>query len=88
MERTRHFETQHKLLLLETLYDAGLSLGAMPDEQALVEDVLSRVVGVLDASRGYLVTFEGDGGARHGQSVAGPRRAVMAARVGTYCQDR
>ena len=48
MERSRHFETQHKLLLLETLYDAGLSLGAMPDEETLVEDVLSRVVGVLD----------------------------------------
>ena len=52
MERSRHFETQHRLLLLETLYDAGLSLGAMPDEEALVEDVLARVVGVLDASRG------------------------------------
>ncbi len=73
MERSRSFETQHKLLLLETLYDAGLSLGAMPNEQALVDDVLSRAVGVLDASRGYLATFgEGDGG--------GPRRAE--ARVG------
>jgi transcriptional regulator with PAS, ATPase and Fis domain len=73
MERSRSFETQHKLLLLETLYDAGLSLGAMPNEQALVDDVLSRAVGVLDASRGYLATFgESDGG--------GPRRAE--ARVG------
>jgi|KBSSwiStaDraftv2_1062776.scaffolds.fasta_scaffold00698_16 transcriptional regulator with GAF, ATPase, and Fis domain len=73
MERSRSFETQHKLLLLETLYDAGLSLGAMPNEQALVDDVLSRAVGVLDASRGYLATFgDGDGG--------GPRRAE--ARVG------
>ena len=43
--RSRHFETQHRLLLLETLYDAGLSLGAMPDEDALVEDVLGRVDG-------------------------------------------
>ena len=67
MERSRHFETQHKLLLLETLYDAGLSLGAMPDEEALVEDVLSRVVGVLDASRGYLATFaDGRRAARRG----------------------
>ena len=49
------FETQHKLLLLETLYDAGLSLGSLPSEDALVEDVLGRAVGVLDASRGYLV---------------------------------
>ena len=48
----RDFETQHKLLLLETLYDAGLSLGLASDEEALVEDVLGRAVGVLDASRG------------------------------------
>jgi two-component system response regulator HydG len=74
MERSRHFETQHRLLLLETLYDAGLSLGAMPDEDALVEDVLGRVVGVLDASRGYLATF-GDGGARKAEARVGfPKR--------------
>ena len=30
MERSAEFETQHKLLLLETLYDAGLSLGSLP----------------------------------------------------------
>jgi len=73
MERSRHFETQHKLLLLETLYDAGLSLSALPDEEALAEDVLSRVVGVLDASRGYLATF--DGGARRAEARVGfPRR--------------
>jgi transcriptional regulator with GAF, ATPase, and Fis domain len=74
MERSRHFETQHKLLLLETLYDAGLSLSALPDEEALAEDVLSRVVGVLDASRGYLATF-GDGGARRAEARVGfPRK--------------
>jgi transcriptional regulator with PAS, ATPase and Fis domain len=80
MERSRHFETQHKLLLLETLYDAGLSLGAMPDEQALVDDVLSRVVGVLDASRGYLVTFgDADGGARRAEARVGfPKRPPEA----------
>mgnify|MGYP003297495056 CR=1 FL=1 len=32
------FAVQHKLLLLETLYDAGRSLGALPDEASLVED--------------------------------------------------
>ena len=81
MERSRHFETQHKLLLLETLYDAGLSLGAMPDEETLVEDVLSRVVGVLDASRGYVATFA-DGGARRAEARVGfpkrPAEAVVA----------
>jgi transcriptional regulator with GAF, ATPase, and Fis domain len=82
MERSRHFETQHRLLLLETLYDAGLSLGAMPDEDALVEDVLGRVVGVLDASRGYLATFV-DGGARRAEARVGiPKRPPEAAVAG------
>jgi transcriptional regulator with GAF, ATPase, and Fis domain len=76
---SRDFETQHKLLLLETLYDAGLSLGSLPDEEALVEDVLGRAVGVLDASRGYLATF-GEGGARHAEARVGfPRRPSEAA---------
>ncbi|HTO88868.1 MAG TPA: GAF domain-containing protein, partial [Thermoanaerobaculia bacterium] len=70
----RDFETQHKLLLLETLYDAGLSLGSLPSEEALVEDVLGRAVGVLDASRGYLATF-GEGGALRAEARVGlPRR--------------
>ena len=38
MDRATEFETQHKLLLLETLYDAGLSLGPLPDEAALVAE--------------------------------------------------
>jgi transcriptional regulator with GAF, ATPase, and Fis domain len=74
MDPSKDFETQHKLLLLETLYDAGLSLGSLPDEQALAEDVLGRAVGVLDASRGYLATF-GEGGARRAEARVGfPRR--------------
>jgi transcriptional regulator with GAF, ATPase, and Fis domain len=81
MDRSKDFETQHKLLLLETLYDAGLSLGSLPDEEALVEDVLGRAVGVLDASRGYLATF-GDGGARRAEARVGfarrPSEEVVA----------
>src|SRR6202030_625994 len=81
MDRSKDFETQHKLLLLETLYDAGLSLGSLPDEEALVEDVLGRAVGVLDASRGYLATF-GDVGARRAEARVGfarrPSEEVVA----------
>ena len=81
-DRPRDFETQHKLLLLETLYDAGLSLGSLPDEEALVEDVLGRAVGVLDASRGYLATF-GEGGARRAEARVGfPRRLSESAVAG------
>src|SRR6266568_1108239 len=78
---TSPFETQHKLLLLETLYDAGLSLQSLPDEEALVEDVLGRAVGVLDASRGYFATFA-EGGARRAEARVGfsrrPSEAVLA----------
>ena len=74
----RDFETQHKLLLLETLYDAGLSLGSLPSEEALVEDVLGRAVGVLDAARGYLATFS-EGGSRRAEARVGfPRRPSEA----------
>ena len=73
------FQTQHKLLLLETLYDAGRSLGALPDEEALVEDVLGRAVGVLDASRGYLATYN-EGGARLVEARVGfPKRLSESA---------
>ena len=84
MERSspRHFETQHRLLLLETLYDAGLSLGALRSEEDVVEDVLARVVGVLDASRGFLATFA-EGGARRAEARVGfpkrPTEAMVAA---------
>ena len=69
----RDFETQRKLLLLETLYDAGLSLGSLPSEEALAEDVLGRAVGVLDASRGYLATY-GEGGAVRAEARVGLAR--------------
>jgi transcriptional regulator with GAF, ATPase, and Fis domain len=75
VERPLEFETQHKLLLLETLFDAGRSLGALPDESSLVEDVLGRAVGVLDAARGYLATF-GDGGERRAEARVGFARRL------------
>ncbi|HEX4441481.1 MAG TPA: sigma 54-interacting transcriptional regulator [Thermoanaerobaculia bacterium] len=78
MERSRHFETQHRLLLLETLYDAGLSLGALRSEEDVVEDVLARVVGVLDASRGFLATFADGGGRRAEARVGFPKRPTEA----------
>jgi len=78
MERSRHFETQHRLLLLETLYDVGLSLGALRSEEEVVEDVLARVVGVLDASRGFLATFADGGGRRAEARVGFPKRPTEA----------
>jgi transcriptional regulator with GAF, ATPase, and Fis domain len=79
-EPSREFAVQQKLLLLETLYDAGRSLGSLPDEDALVEDVLGRSVGVLDAARGYLTTFS-DGGERRSESRVGFPQTISEAAV-------
>ena len=100
MERAiPQFETQHKLLLLETLYDAGLSLGSLPSEDALVEDVLGRAVGVLDASRGYLATFGEavgaqarlqafDGGVIGGQGLVEDPDSIRSGRLGLRIRTR
>jgi transcriptional regulator with GAF, ATPase, and Fis domain len=79
-EPSREFTVQQKLLLLETLYDAGRALGSLPDEDALVEDVLGRSVGVLDAGRGYIATFA-DGGERKAESRVGFPQAISDAAV-------
>jgi transcriptional regulator with GAF, ATPase, and Fis domain len=81
LDRARDFEVQHKLLLLETLYDVGVYLGTLPAEENLVEDTLSRAVAVLDASRGYLVTFDEQGGRRCEARVGIARRPTDAVLV-------
>jgi transcriptional regulator with GAF, ATPase, and Fis domain len=60
------FDLKKKVLRLETLYDVSRSLASVRDEQELLEEVVTRVVAVLDAERGFGATFE-DGG-RGGQT--------------------
>src|SRR5258708_6949978 len=60
-ELGRDFEVQHRLLLLETLYDAALTLTALESDQELAEEVLSRAVSVLDAARGFFLSLSEEG---------------------------
>ena len=60
-EHATAFETQRRLLQLETLYDAALALPAIESEQQLAEEALARAASVLDASRGFFVTLSEDG---------------------------
>jgi transcriptional regulator with GAF, ATPase, and Fis domain len=62
------FDLKKKVLRLETLYDVSRSLAASRDERELLEEMVTRAVPVLDATRGFGATFE-DGGQR-GQTFA------------------
>jgi transcriptional regulator with GAF, ATPase, and Fis domain len=75
-DRAGDFEIQRRLLLLETLYDAALVLPALETEQQIAEEVLSRSVSVLDASRGFFLV-QGDGGDVAAFAAVGfPKRAA------------
>jgi transcriptional regulator with GAF, ATPase, and Fis domain len=55
------FDLKKKVLRLETLYDVSRSLASLRDEGEVLEEIVTRAVGVLDAARGLGATFE-DGG--------------------------
>jgi two-component system response regulator HydG len=86
-----NFELKRKLLQLEALYDVGRALNTLRPEPELLEEVMHRAVGVLDATLGFtfsldeklkahsLYTFEVD--ATGDQLVAEPPvRQVIASR--------
>jgi transcriptional regulator with GAF, ATPase, and Fis domain len=75
-ERARDFEVQRRLLLLETLYDAALALSSAPPEDQLAEEILSRAVAVLDASRGFFLIVGDDGEVVSRAAVGFSRRAT------------
>jgi transcriptional regulator with GAF, ATPase, and Fis domain len=62
------FDLKKKVLRLETLYDVSRSLASVRDERELLEEIVTRAVAVLDATRGFGATFE-DGG-RGGQTFS------------------
>ncbi len=55
------FVLRKKVLRLETLYDISRALAVLRDEDSFVEEVAARSVALLDAARGFAVTFEGSG---------------------------
>jgi transcriptional regulator with GAF, ATPase, and Fis domain len=52
------FDLRKKVLRLETLYDVSRALNVLREEQALVDEIVSRSVALLDAERGFGVVFE------------------------------
>ncbi len=55
------FDRNWRELQLETLVDLSLTIGAVRTEEELVEELLQRAVGTLDASVGLVGTFHPDG---------------------------
>jgi two-component system response regulator HydG len=74
-EHATAFETQRRLLQLETLYDAALTLPAIEAEQPLAEEALARAASVLDASRGFFLTLSEDGEIGARALLGFPRKA-------------
>jgi transcriptional regulator with GAF, ATPase, and Fis domain len=70
------FETQRRLLQLETLYDAALALPAIESEQQLAEEALARAASVLDASRGFFVALSEDGDISSHALLGFPKKAA------------
>ncbi|HWC64793.1 MAG TPA: sigma 54-interacting transcriptional regulator, partial [Thermoanaerobaculia bacterium] len=78
-EHATAFETQRRLLQLETLYDAALALPAIESEAHLAEEALARSASVLDASRGFFVTLSEDGEVGARAFLGFPKKIANAA---------
>src|SRR5436853_2252505 len=52
------FELKRKLLQLEALYDVGRALNTLRPESELLEEVMQRAVGVLDATLGFVFSLD------------------------------
>jgi two-component system, NtrC family, response regulator HydG len=63
------FAEKRRILQLETLYDLALALHAHRPEQELVDELLQRVVPVLDPAAAVAVTRDPYGGARASATV-------------------
>jgi transcriptional regulator with GAF, ATPase, and Fis domain len=74
--QTSVFETQRRLLQLETLYDAALALPSIESEQQLAEEALARAASVLDASRGFFVALSEDGDISSHALLGFPKKAA------------
>ena len=53
-----NFELKRKLLQLEALYDVGRALNTLRPESELLEEVMHRAVGVLDATTGFVFSLD------------------------------
>ena len=78
-EHASAFETQRRLLQLETLYDAALALPTIETEQQLADEVLARAASVLDATRGFFLAVSEDGELSSRAVLGFPRKISGAA---------
>jgi transcriptional regulator with GAF, ATPase, and Fis domain len=78
-EHASAFETQRRLLQLETLYDAALALPTIETEQQLADEVLARAASVLDATRGFFLAVSEDGEISSRAALGFPRKISGAA---------
>ncbi|HEY5610211.1 MAG TPA: sigma 54-interacting transcriptional regulator [Thermoanaerobaculia bacterium] len=52
------FELKRKLLQLEALYDVGRALNTLRPEEELIEELMHRAIGVLDATLGFAFSLD------------------------------
>ena len=72
------FDRAWRELQLETLLDLALSIGGVRPEESLVEELLQRAVGTLDARSGLVATFHPGGGEAVVRSVGLPESVERA----------
>lgn len=60
--KASNFRLNHKVLELETLYDVGMAITSVLDISELVEEILIRLVGILDVRGGFLMLQDEAGG--------------------------
>src|SRR5438105_4582904 len=53
-----NFDLKRKVLQLEALYDVGRALNTLRPESELLEEVMHRAVGVLDATLGFVFSLD------------------------------
>src|SRR3954464_15560288 len=58
MAQSTSFELKRKLLQLEALYDVGRALNTLRAEGELLEELMHRAVGVLDATIGFAFSLD------------------------------
>jgi len=75
------FDRNWRQLQLETLVDLSLSIGGVRGEEELVEELLQRAVGTLDARAGAVVTLHSGGARAMERGVGLPRPMDLVAKL-------
>jgi PAS domain S-box-containing protein len=71
------FQLNHRLLQMETLYEAGLVLSGVLDASSLQEDFVQLAVSSVDARAGFLILRDAEGGATSVVNVESGVRSLL-----------